>query len=111
MSPPVDNPPNEQDTEVSSPITDDVEELPRLISQAALASEEELKEPTVTIDKFRTKLQERWQCDMPRHGVCLWDNDAGEHFPLSERQIRMWVDEWVGDWKSIYHSTLSYLSF
>ena len=104
MSPPVDRDLlNEQDIEVSSLITDDVEELPRLISLAALASEEELKEPTVTIDKFRTKLQERWQCDTPRHGVCLWDDGTGEHFPHSERQIKMWVNEWVSDLNSIYH--------
>ena len=98
MSPPVHRDPlNEEDIEVSSPITNDVEELSRLMSTAALASEEELEEPTPTRDKFRTKLQERWRCNTPHHGVCLSDADTGEHFPLSERQIKIWVNEWVSD--------------
>ena len=91
---------NEQVVKVSPPTTSEGEGLPPLISQAVLESEEEELDRIAmarTRRIFRTKLQKRWPCDMPGHGVCLWQADADRHVPLSVRETDIWLDELVSN--------------
>ena len=91
-------PPNEQVMDISPPTTiDPSEALPRSISPAALRSEEELGRVILARQRqdFRTKLEERWRCNTPGHGICLYETDTEGHVPLTEEQIEMWIDKWV----------------
>ena len=111
MSTPIDREPlNEQ---VIENTIDQSDALPPIISPAALLSEQELVRAVIVQERedFRAKLQERWRCDMPGHGICLYQTGTEEHVPLSEGQIEIWINEWVSSRNSIYHSILSYLYF
>ena len=85
---------NNQVIQVSA--TSEVTLLPPLTSPAVLASEN----PTFIAWRrhdLRSKLQRRWPCNWPGHGVCLHEADTDEHFPLSKRQIEIWVSQLVSD--------------
>ena len=82
--------------EVSPPVDNEAGDLPPLIPPAILPSEE-LHHIHWQRKKFRKKLQEKWLCNDPNHGICWREAGTDLHMPLDERQIEEWVDELVSD--------------